>query len=450
MALHRYFLCLVVAGVATLSACSTPSQNQVRTGSDPFHEDDSVAFRTTYYFRVFDYCVVKRTADGRRVLVPQIDSLYRFRMTGKGSTLLQNVKFESGTLQAHEIDPFGARIVRDSNTHQLRFRSQQETKEYFKQEADLAEFTRLLKLYESLHNNNVETPGSIPQSTLELLRTTMERSLQDYSGTTSAANVDQAPSYAVADLNASTNNTSGNNQITFNLEMLRPYRGTYRVTLVSDKDGNLVSSNIDEGTSPVGRQATLPRLTLIPVPTITMDSPSPPSFIVHFQDEYEAATRLHIYSKPSSNIEIPSNDTAITVSVGVTDMLDAGTYAQSGTQNASELMARTRAREIQCPEDAPTRRGFQILGPEGWRTFNQDDRLLLAMTTDAQPLISTLKNISSRMLNSRSSPNAVLLPVSEARRKLADAQLILDRAVLRDDVELHTVAEEISDALHSE
>jgi hypothetical protein len=48
------------------------------------------------------------------------------------------------------------------------------------------------------------------------------------------------------------------------------------------------------------------------------------------------------------------------------------------------------------------RRGFQILGPEGWRTFDQDERLLLAMSSSGKPLISTLKEISDRVLQQKS------------------------------------------------
>ena len=434
----------------TLSACSTPSHNQVRIGSDPYHEDDSVAFRTTYYFRVFDYCAVKRTADGRRILVPKIDSLYRFRMTGKGSTLLQNVKFESGTLRSHEIDPFGARIVRDSNTGQLRFQSQRETEESFEQEANFAKFTRLLRLYESLQEKIDKTPGSIPQSTLDVLQTSMEKSLQAYSGAI-AAKVDRAPRYRVSNISANTDETSEINQITFDLEMLHPYRGTYSVDMSYDENGNVRSFNIGEGTSHVGGQAILPSLNLVPIPSsFAPESSAPPTFIIHFRGNFEAVTRLHVHQMSPADVEASESGNMTTVSVGATDVLDTGPYAHTDTQNTFQIMARAQPDEIQCPEGAPTRQGFQILGPEGWRTFNQDERLVMAMTTDSQPLISTLKGISSRALNAQSSPSNVLLPISEARRKLGDAQQVLDGALLREEPELLEVAKEMTDALRSE
>ena len=58
-------------------------------------------------------------------------------------------------------------------------------------------------------------------------------------------------------------------------------------------------------------------------------------------------------------------------------------------------------RNRDCIPGEEKRRGFQILGPEGWRTFDQDERLLLAMSTSGKPLISTLKEISDRVLQQK-------------------------------------------------
>ena len=81
------------------------------------------------------------------------------------------------------------------------------------------------------------------------------------------------------------------------------------------------------------------------------------------------------------------------------------------------LFARAAQPEsIQCPEDAPVRRGFQVLGPEGWRTFNQDERLMVAMSSSAEPLISTLKDVSNRVIRARDNPSAELLSADSPRR----------------------------------
>jgi hypothetical protein len=43
-------------------------------------------------------------------------------------------------------------------------------------------------------------------------------------------------------------------------------------------------------------------------------------------------------------------------------------------------------------------RGFLILGPEGWKQFNPEDRLIMAMYSSGRPLIATLNELSARAL----------------------------------------------------
>jgi hypothetical protein len=75
-----------------------------------------------------------------------------------------------------------------------------------------------------------------------------------------------------------------------------------------------------------------------------------------------------------------------------------------------------------CPAGFEVRRGFQLLGPQGVTTFNQDDRLILAMSTSAQPLIGTLNEISSRALEQEPTSSATLLPLVAERLKISEAQ----------------------------
>ena len=80
-----------------------------------------------------------------------------------------------------------------------------------------------------------------------------------------------------------------------------------------------------------------------------------------------------------------------------------------------------------CPGSLTRRRGFQILGPEGWRTFNQDDRLLMAMSSDPSPIIGVLEDLSSRVLNARGQSKALLLPLAQERLRIVEAQHTLEQ-----------------------
>lgn len=55
-----------------------------------------------------------------------------------------------------------------------------------------------------------------------------------------------------------------------------------------------------------------------------------------------------------------------------------------------------------CANGKSPQRGYEIFGPQGKRVFDVDQRLLLAMSSSAAPLIGTLKNISARMQNQAS------------------------------------------------
>ena len=112
-------------------------------------------------------------------------------------------------------------------------------------------------------------------------------------------------------------------------------------------------------------------------------------------------------SGQQGNVTISLNEQKVEPTVIVTETatrLDINNIQVSSgaAGNGTNVAQLDYTKTIECPTTAPTRRGFQILGPEGWRTFDQDERLLLAMTTDSQPLISTLKDISSRILNTQS------------------------------------------------
>ena len=116
------------AATVLLSACARPPSATVNEGADPFNVDKDVVFRTTYYFRVFDYCVARKLKNQKfdEVVVPLTDSLYRFRMTGKAGSNVSDVKFESGTLMAWEIDPFGAKVEYDPESRRARVVSPRE------------------------------------------------------------------------------------------------------------------------------------------------------------------------------------------------------------------------------------------------------------------------------------------------------------------------------------
>lgn len=52
-----------------------------------------------------------------------------------------------------------------------------------------------------------------------------------------------------------------------------------------------------------------------------------------------------------------------------------------------------------CADNSPLQHGYQIYGPQGVATFDQDMRLVLVMSSEATPLISSLKQASALAAN---------------------------------------------------
>lgn len=277
-------LCAVLVSTLAAGCAELPKSMRVGTGNAPNHVDDDVRFRTTYFFRVFDYCYDVKAAQRS---MPVADSLYRFVMTGKANPYSTRVKFESGTLTAAQIDPFGATVEADEKTGAIRFVSQREQQARAARDEAISSVDSLIELRGRLRQLEKDDPKGID-------------------GTVIAA------------LDAQINETV-------------------------------------KGAFGAGRV------------------------------EYDV-TKLH----------------------------------QAGKQPNQDL----------CPPGTQVDRGFQIMGPQGVRTFNQDERLLMAMSTQAAGVIDSLSQVSGRLLETKGSKlresNALLalirerLRVSEMRR-IADA-----------------------------
>ena len=310
----RWWSILTLLCTLLMVGCSVPDSMGVRSGADPRHQDDNVRFRTTYYFRVFDLC---RDPKGRSVSAgaPQLDSLYRFRMTGKASALFSKVRFESGILHKSEFDPFGATVILDEKLGRPRFVSREETDRAARRNEryeEIEKLTKLLKKLDTLADEEAAEVGGVNtvdavQGVIGRLQAAMEQQVQ-----------------------------------------------------------NLVE----------------------PVPVRQVDSQGTPA------------------------VQPPPGQL--------------------------------------CPLGTELRRGFQLMGPEGITTFNQHQRLVMAMTSSGKPLLSALKELTGRMLAEHGSPGDVVLPLVREHLATLRAERALDR--LEDDsaVSVELMIDQIIDAFNQD
>lgn len=215
--------------IVLLSSCSVDSQHHVRTGEDPRYQDKDVAFRTTHYFRVFDYCYNEHQKQSRQY--PKTSGLYRFKMTGKSNTHNNIVKFESGALKSWELDPLGATVIYDKNIGRHRFVSEDETQNQATKEQAWQTYERLKTEY------------------LQLSKTNSDANITDVNNALTALLTASISNASVIDLSATTGlpkqlETAFNTQKT-NLDSINSKVQTAVIDAIKAKQIELLQSNVN-------------------------------------------------------------------------------------------------------------------------------------------------------------------------------------------------------------
>ncbi|MBD1557119.1 hypothetical protein HC752_09220 [Vibrio sp. S9_S30] len=75
-----------------------------------------------------------------------------------------------------------------------------------------------------------------------------------------------------------------------------------------------------------------------------------------------------------------------------------------------------------CPPGFSRNHGFLILGPEGWKHFDPEERLLLAMYTSEAPLISTMTKLSQKMTQAHSQTRLNEKPFQQEVQRALESQ----------------------------
>ena len=467
----------------------------VRDGVDPENIDEDVAFRTTYYFRVFDYCAsLQHTQTGGEDtyngVVPLTDSLYRFRMTGKIDTLATEVRFESGTLKSYEIDPLGAQVEYDKNTKRFRFISQREADQQARAQAALAEFREWLNYYRNLVLDNIKQEREaengdglpsksalIPQSTLEKIKDVMEARLGEFASrkrdqatvqnlidssrgtweakfmataralTLAAEVIDDEALRLARDADTKVAQASQTKDVWLNaktayLEAREAHRNAkeelvQKERMIDTVDGEIAgmialsstTEQTDLQTSQLDELKQKQKRRKDDISNLETQINDLEAAAENAKEERDNTVREHQESVRDAEL---AHERA---AAKFDEILDtAEPLAVYTEQRAFSLGADTSTDgEILCPAGLTRRRGFQVLGPEGWRTFDQDERLILAMSTSARPLIGTLKELSNRVLDARAGEKTQIFPLVEERLRTAEAEAALRRLDLSID-----------------
>lgn len=405
-----------------LTGCSflgdIPSQFRIDRGVDPQYQDEDLRFRTTYYFRVFDVCeaeenTVSPEASGQiftnKPSGPyklRNDSLYRFRMTGKSNAFFNSVHFESGTLRAEQIDPFGANVRYDEKTGNFKVISARQSRNESELDAKTKEIEKLLRLRSSL--NQVSGGQAELDSILldKLQHLGDHRQAQSYSLQLAALNYMEQAQQAKRQTDEAA------------AEVLSDYKAD-PLTSVPDKgtkEANLLSSATarDEMNMRFDLARKVSNEAADKIAAVVTRLQNAVKELEQEEQKREGLDKV----KERLDLVLTYEKNARNASRQIEDL------RQLSTLTVSRLMTKDQPRSAVsghlCSNGRPARRGFQILGPEGFRTFDQDERLLMAFSYNAKPLISLLQELSSRKLSVRADAES-LRELATERVRFRDA-----------------------------
>ena len=452
---------MAAAGLAGMvAACGFPEHMQVRSGIDPRSQDDDVRFRTTYYFRAFNACLNLEVSgdagnglqDGRTPFYTKTtgqykmlsDSLYRFRMTGKAKSLFTAVHFESGTLRASEIDPFGASVAFDEKSRRFRFVSREETEALGRRTQAYDHIRRLLGFYKEIRDKSGNTPSKVQASLLNKIEQEIVNLVDamptsgDYGGPGGGAPsgslaklASEVVSKAAKAIKAAKDASDAANEAEAATKELKEkledsaLEQSAKLTLEQSAKGeNLIASTANINSMKKNKETAeyiIERAELLKMKNILDDDFTEDKFKIDDKlnnlltagmDDLNAIEAVQKATKDAAE----KNTEAAAKVAGAAATLHAAIFSQLKTGDGGA-----------CPPGTVSRKGFRILGPEGWRTFNQDERLLLAMTISGKPLISAMKDLSSRVLNAQPDTTGMLLTLARERIRISEAKSALLR-----------------------
>lgn len=396
----RYGMCrlapvLLSAIILLAAGCTVPEHMEVRAGVDPRNVDDGVRFRTTYYFRVFDVCQSRSAAGTKDIIIPQTDSLYRFRMTGKAFALFTNVHFEAGTLKSYEIDPFGANVVFDEKSNRFRFKSRRQTEQEAAREDKYRELQRLLKIFENHENLPLTSRAKLNELIDLQLDLLAEKPL-----TGRPLLVPFTAEEKLGDIK----------------KLAEKYeKATTTGSKATEEDKNNIIDAVKRALAQLEKAVTWE---VAKERAVEGEAKARTAWGIQNQKVAKLMVDPFVKKDPIGKLV---DDTHNRLEMARFTSATADTAAPRAIGNGA------KDRPPICSAGHVARRGFQILGPEGWRTFDQDERLILAMSSSGEPLISMLREISSRVLAEQPDRAALLLPLVKERLRISRTLRTIDR-----------------------
>lgn len=456
---------LAFIAAISLSGCSwladVSSTMRVDTGLEPENIDANVRFRTTYYFRVLTGCSIdtldtkahdlssgfaKRTSGA---FTPLNDSLYRFRMTGQAAALFNKVHFESGVLRKEQIDPFGSTLRYNEETHAFSVIAPDKTRD-----TATYEIEQFRKLYKDIQGDGI-LDASHKTKLLEQLITMIENRLEQLK-TSPAQNT---PPKAAADPSKAELAKLEQHLIDTKQKLQDATKQLTTAKKKLDEAGDKITA-INQSLGDAKTKLTSPTPVAeedkTKIDTLTNEYTAAQTALTAAKATYTAAEKLVAdlttdTTKTKDEIKRHHDELRKTKESAVTSLKDLAKKTEDLLVALGEKQAAPQ------PSDTPTctanhaKNKYYLLGPEGAKELDPNDRLLLALSVDSKPLISALQQLSERKMHTAGTNIKTIENLLEERGRILDAQTLLHKAT-RDtstdsDPTDHSKLETLLDAL---
>lgn len=479
----------------TLAGCWGDVGNsfKIDSGVEPRYQDRDVRFRTTYYFRVFDICDVldedRRMLDyapvgntftkrvkGRYKILN--DSLYRFRMTGKASAAFQDIVFESGTLRAEQIDPFGSSIDFDEKTRKFQLRSASDNRE-IQQRSDVhAEVERLLKLLDKFPGENhpnakvkienlileqlesLATKGSVGRSASLAVEvaTTKESVLaviENLKQEPVLVDVQRLDTVLQKLTQENDNVFTATDDLNKSIDPLIKSSRELLAVIETAINKETIKKNEHPDSGPSGEK---PAKTLAPLTQAVEDRKEAAAKVQTAEQDKKVAVsekgkaeqnkiavpdKFALPENPITKLEeakkelIEKSDELNDKRQKLLKLTESKNKVEGEIKNLKRAKGMlypstdkpdltVSTSDSTCADGIPSRRGFQVLGPEGFRSFDPDERLVMALSINSKPLISALQQFSDQRVKGGPT-NTSAESIKTERERLGSTRQALDQ-----------------------
>lgn len=439
-----------------LSGCSwlgdVSSDMRVDTGLDPANIDSNVRFRTTYYFRVLTGCKIESTASDNNytsppfkkrisgVFVPLNDSLYRFRMTGQAAALFNRVHFESGILRKEQIDPFGSSVRYNEQTHTFTPVSADEVRADNARHTAMQDVEQFRKLYTDLAADEKLTADHKSQLFTKLI-TMIEDRLDQIKASRPLGSVGTTPN-AGSSMARKSPTDSALTKLEQKLIALEEelgkarthFNNTQKTLIAAKKKVAEIKTNLNDAKAALASKDPITDEEKQKILTLTAELTPAEQALTTAEINRDAAEELITeLTKQSADVKTALENTHQNLTTAKQEITTSLTTLKGKIEDLlKELGVATTMppanQDTAACSGKPSENKYYLLGPEGAKELDPNDRLLLALSVDSKPLISALQQLSDRKFQSAGANYQTMEDLLHERGQILDSRSLLQKA----------------------